>query len=278
MTRREMKKTAKDALHAARPGPVAVTLVYTLLTSAVGIIVPFVMIVMFGLENIIYMLYSPGMDYGMYEIIYYYLGGMGTTVYVFLVALSTLFSAVLTYGYVGYCLRVSRMRAVGYGNLLDGFGMVGRVIALHFLTVLFVALWNMLFIIPGIIAAYRYRMAYFIMLDDPDCGALEAIRRSKGMMRGHKARLFVFDLSFVNWALAFVAVSALCTAATVIAAPEGPAGYTVAFIGAGVALALISALSLWVRSYMITSQAVYYGELLKQLGRRPGSYTGGVIF
>ncbi|MPM76503.1 hypothetical protein SDC9_123501 [bioreactor metagenome] len=48
-------------------------------------------------------------------------------------------------------------------------------------------------------------MAYFILLDDPECGALEAIGRSKAMMVDHKAELFIFDLSFLNWYLLFVA-------------------------------------------------------------------------
>ena len=48
----------------------------------------------------------------------------------------------------------------------------------------FTLLWMLLFIIPGFIAALRYSMAYFILKDNPEIGALEAIRRSKEMMKG----------------------------------------------------------------------------------------------
>ena len=56
-------------------------------------------------------------------------------------------------------------------------------------------------IIPGIIAAYAYSMAFFIMADNPSVGALEAIRRSKAIMRGRKAKLFCLDLRFLGWGI-----------------------------------------------------------------------------
>lgn len=47
--------------------------------------------------------------------------------------------------------------------------------------------------------SYRYRLAYYLLLDDPDMGSLEAISRSKQAMRGWKGSLFVLDLSFLGW-------------------------------------------------------------------------------
>ena len=66
---------------------------------------------------------------------------------------------------------------------------------------LFTALWSMLFVIPGIVASYRYRQALYLLLDHPEMGIMECIRESKRLMRGHKAELFVLDLSFIGWAL-----------------------------------------------------------------------------
>ena len=53
----------------------------------------------------------------------------------------------------------------------------------------------------GIAVSYRYRLAYYLLLDDPDMGSLEAISRSKQAMRGWKGSLFVLDLSFLGWIL-----------------------------------------------------------------------------
>lgn len=69
------------------------------------------------------------------------------------------------------------------------------------LITLFVVLWTMLFIIPGIIMAYAYSMAIFIANDNPELTAMEAIQKSKEIMKGHKWDLFVLDLSFIGWIL-----------------------------------------------------------------------------
>lgn len=70
-----------------------------------------------------------------------------------------------------------------------------------FLIELFVLLWALLFIIPGIIMAYAYSMSIYIAHDNPELTAMEAIQKSKEMMRGHKWDLFVLDLSFIGWIL-----------------------------------------------------------------------------
>uniref|UniRef100_UPI000AD4E94B DUF975 family protein n=1 Tax=Clostridium sp. NkU-1 TaxID=1095009 RepID=UPI000AD4E94B len=62
-------------------------------------------------------------------------------------------------------------------------------------------LWALLLIIPGIIAAYRYSQAIFIMVEDPSKGIMQCIRESKEMMVGHKWEYFVLELSFILWQL-----------------------------------------------------------------------------
>ncbi len=80
----------------------------------------------------------------------------------------------------------------------NGFG--GTVAAM-FLRDLFIALWSLLFVIPGIIKAYSYRMVPYILSENPGISGMEAIRRSKEMMRGHKWNAFMLDLSFLGWAI-----------------------------------------------------------------------------
>ncbi len=65
-------------------------------------------------------------------------------------------------------------------------------------------LWSLLLIIPGIIKCYSYSMASFILIENPEISPLEAITRSKDMMKGHKFELFVLDLSFIWWYLAII--------------------------------------------------------------------------
>ncbi len=60
---------------------------------------------------------------------------------------------------------------------------------------------RLLLIIPGIIATFRYAMAFFIIADDEDCGPLEAITRSKEMMKGNKWKFFCLNWRFFGWSL-----------------------------------------------------------------------------
>lgn len=112
-----------------------------------------------------------------------------------------LYSMVVNMGYYGYTLRVMRGEEGGYGDLFSCFYMAGKIIWLQILKLIFIYLWSMLFFIPGIIATYRYRMAEYCLLDDPDISALEAIRRSKKLMQGRKFDLFVTEFSFFGWIL-----------------------------------------------------------------------------
>ena len=56
-----------------------------------------------------------------------------------------------------------------------------------------------MFIIPGIIAAYRYSLAIYFMARNPEMGIFEAINESKTYMDGNKMNLFVLELSFIGW-------------------------------------------------------------------------------
>ncbi len=106
-----------------------------------------------------------------------------------------------TIGYSFFILKLFRNEYASPGDVFSGFDRYGKAVALYFLTALFVLLWTLLLVIPGIVAAYRYRLAYFILLDNPQIGALEAINESKRLMTGNKGKAFLLDLSFIGWFL-----------------------------------------------------------------------------
>ena len=107
----------------------------------------------------------------------------------------------LTGGFLLFCLNVARRETAGMGTLFDLFGYFFRFLWLEILMGIFIFLWSLLLVIPGIIAAYRYSMAMYLFFDDPEKGALECIRESKAMTYGYKGKLFVLDLSFIGWAI-----------------------------------------------------------------------------
>ncbi|MHC1682615.1 MAG: DUF975 family protein [Clostridiaceae bacterium] len=69
------------------------------------------------------------------------------------------------------------------------------------LTKIFLFLWTLLLIIPGIIKSYAYRMVPYILADNPNIGVRKAIALSNKMTNGHKFDMFVLDLSFIGWYL-----------------------------------------------------------------------------
>ena len=75
----------------------------------------------------------------------------------------------------------------------------GNVILVMFLKNLFLGLWTLLFIVPGIIKAYSYRMVPYILKEHPELSGTKAITLSRQMMNGHKWNAFVLDLSFIGW-------------------------------------------------------------------------------
>lgn len=86
------------------------------------------------------------------------------------------------------------------GDLFKGFkDDFSQTFLIGLMTYIFVFLWSLLFVIPGIIKSYSYSMAYYIKADNPDYDWRACINGSKEMMKGHKWDLFVLDLSFIGW-------------------------------------------------------------------------------
>ena len=76
-----------------------------------------------------------------------------------------------------------------------------RSLVTSLLVSVYTVLWTMLFIVPGIIKGYSYSMAIFLIMYDTTITPQEAIKKSMEMTNGYKGDMFVFDLSFLGWAL-----------------------------------------------------------------------------
>jgi uncharacterized membrane protein len=105
----------------------------------------------------------------------------------------------INFGLATYYLKLARHQTATFTDLFDGFSYFWNNFVLNFFIIVFTFLWFLLLVIPGIIAALRYSMAYYIMNDNPGLRPLEAIRLSKNIMLGNKGRLFYLWLSFIGW-------------------------------------------------------------------------------
>ena len=86
-------------------------------------------------------------------------------------------------------------------ELFNHFNKFWGAFKVNFFVTLFTMLWSLLLYIPGIIKGLSYSMAMYILAENPEMPALEAIKKSQEMMNGHKMDLFVLYLSFIGWGL-----------------------------------------------------------------------------
>lgn len=107
----------------------------------------------------------------------------------------------LVFGFEVFFLSIFRRENPSYGSLFDGFNQYGRTLGTSLLMGVYIVLWCLLLIIPGIKKAYSYSMTYYVMKDNPDLKYNAAIEESMRLMKGHKRQLFVLDLSMIGWAI-----------------------------------------------------------------------------
>ena len=104
-------------------------------------------------------------------------------------------------GYANYLLKQHNRANFEFQDLFSKFEYFGQGFAQQFLRGLYVFLWSLLFVIPGIVKSYAYAMTPFIMAENPELTANEAIAASQQLMDGHKGELFTLDLTFIGWGI-----------------------------------------------------------------------------
>lgn len=110
-----------------------------------------------------------------------------------------LVTGAFTLGITLFFLAMFRKQLVSVGDMFLGFERFGKALGLFLFQSLFIFLWLLLFIVPGIIASIRYSQAFFILADDPTKGIRQCMDESKVMMKGNKAKYFCLSLSFIGW-------------------------------------------------------------------------------
>ena len=192
-----LRALGRNALAGKWQSAIIAVIVYTLCVQ----LPPAILNTLFGLD--MGELYSMNMGYS------YNVGVDGySTVYNSMPAyspLSGIYSLLVTgamdLGLTLFFLAMFRRQIVGIGDVFLGFERYGKALGLFLFQGLFIVLWSLLFIVPGIIAAIRYSQAFFILADDPNKGIRQCMDESKMMMRGNKAKYFCLSLSFIGWAI-----------------------------------------------------------------------------
>lgn len=113
----------------------------------------------------------------------------------------TLLCLPLGWGFSVYFLNLIRQESIAYERLFDGYKDFVRTFLLYFLYSLAVVIGMLLFIIPGIILAIGLMMSPYIVKDDKEISAMDALKKSWEITKGHKTKLFWLGLSFIGWGL-----------------------------------------------------------------------------
>ncbi|HPU58155.1 MAG TPA: DUF975 family protein [Candidatus Avimonas sp.] len=120
---------------------------------------------------------------------------------VFGIVYGILVGNVITIGCKGWFLRYWRGQEPPIGDIFSGFKSYTAFVSLGLLRGIYVFLWSLLFIIPGIVMSYAYSMADYILCEYPHLSASQALDLSKRITNGFKGELFLFELSFLGWYL-----------------------------------------------------------------------------
>ena len=272
--RPEAKALAKQAMRTTYPHPMLVTLVYLLLTSVLTSLVsslvtdPFTTFYYYVWDGV----------YGVEDLIRVLLTPRNVASFLVIQLLITVYQWIMSFGYTSYVLRMARNEQPNYWNLLDGFRTIGRAFLVYLLIYIFTTLWSLLFLVPAfivmlasalggpmlmflalllviaaailsVIVTYRYRLAVYFLLDNPEMGALAAITESKRAMMGWKGELFIQDLSFLGWWL-------LLSLASLLAFSLG----SIFGLGVGGLLSFLTVkiASLWFNPYIWGTEANFY--------------------
>ncbi|MBQ8893012.1 MAG: DUF975 family protein [Clostridia bacterium] len=142
---------------------------------------------------------------------------------------SLLIAGPLTVGWAIISLKVIRGEKFELVHLFDGFKNFVPAFLLGLVNSIFIALWSLLFVIPGIVKAYSYSMSYYILAEHPEMTQSEARKESMRIMQGNKWRLFCLEFSFIGWMI--------------------------------LVLLTFGILSFWVVPYMEASVAAFYEEI-----------------
>ena len=192
------KLQAKQLIRESQPSMLTAALLYTLLTALIGWLSLRLTGVDTNTMNEMLRLASEGNSEAVMEMMTKATPSAGASL---IDSLLRLAMAVVGVGFSLFVMNSVRRSQPAIGNLLDGFGMFPRVLFLIILQIVLIFLWSLLLVIPGIIAAYRYSFAVYVMIDHPEMSAMDCLRESKRLTTGYKRQLFLLDLSFIFWFL-----------------------------------------------------------------------------
>ncbi|WP_434967970.1 DUF975 family protein [Listeria ilorinensis] len=247
MTNAQIRRTAKDSLRGSWGLAIGVILLNYLLTTVVGSVVGWIPFIGW---IAIYFVEAP-----------------------------------LAVGLVWFFLAISRKDKPEVSYLFSGFRSYWRTLAAYVLVSLFIFLWSLLLIVPGIIKMFSYSQTFMILRDNPNISALDAITESRHMMDGYKGKFFGLSLYFLLWyiiPIIVLIIGMILLMGSIFAGYDYSYGYSMydmstsmsmmsgGLFAGGLIMVILGGLaslgiSLYVMPYMMTACGVFYDDLTNTL-------------
>ena len=257
---KNLRTLGRNALSGKWKVAILTVLVYTLILN-----LPYeILNALFGV-NLTDMMYGSnayqGIDADIYSDMYYGAPAVSPLAGVYLL----LVTGPLQLGVSLFFLAMFRRQLVAVSDIFLGFEKFSKALGLLLFQALFIMLWSMLFVIPGIIAALRYSQAFFILADDPEKGIRQCMNESKAMMKGNKGKYFCLMLSFIGWILLASIPASVVNAIGANLGADGMMSTMFALVG--------TLFSVPVMAYLTSTQAGFYeilaGHLIKETEPAP---------
>jgi len=100
-----------------------------------------------------------------------------------------------------FTLKLSRNEEARFEDSFAGFSNFLNSFLAYILMTLLIVAGTILFIVPGIIIAIALSMTYFVIAEDDQISAVDALKKSYKMMDGHKMKYFFLCLRYIGLAL-----------------------------------------------------------------------------
>ena len=170
--------------------------------------------------------------------------------------ISLIFGGAVKMGYAKYNLNLIDHSATSIHNLLGYMNYKWRGFCMNFFMGLYTALWSLLLVIPGIVKSYSYAMTPYILAENPEMSANDAISESDFIMNGHKWELFCLHFSFIGWNLLVYAPAIILISLALFM------GNSAQFITAIILSIPLTFTYLFLRPYIEAANAAFYRSLV----------------
>lgn len=159
------------------------------------------------------------------------------------------------FGYAKFLFKLLNKEEVAVSDLFSEYSRIGSGFVMNLLTGIYLVLWTLLFFPVGMVKSFSYALTPYIMAENPNVGANEAITMSREMMNGNKGKLLLLKLSFIGWSLLLVLLAMVLifpVVAVFVASEVLGVVATLAY------LLIITVASTYLTTYIETAGAAFY--------------------